>query len=117
LGSKTQDIQSARMQSAHEITQRFGGVVVLKGAGTLVCDDSSTPGICDRGNPGMAVPGMGDVLTGVIAGIAAQCGDLSLAARAGVYVHAVAGDMAARHGERGILASDLFAHLGSCVNP
>jgi NAD(P)H-hydrate epimerase len=60
---------------------------------------------------------MGDVLTGIIAGIAAQCGDLSLAARAGVYVHAVAGDMAARHGERGILASDLLTHLPSCVNP
>jgi len=117
LGSRTQDIQSARMQSAHEIAQRFGGVVVLKGAGTLVCDESSTPGICDRGNPGMAVPGMGDVLTGILAGIAAQCGDLSLAARAGVYAHAVAGDMAARHGERGILASDLFGHLVSCVNP
>ena len=104
------------MESVQGINKRYGGVIVLKGAGTLIYDDAM-PGICDRGNPGMAVPGMGDVLTGIISGIAAQCGELSLAARAGVYAHAVAGDMAARHGERGMLASDLFAHLVSCVNP
>jgi len=75
------------------------------------------PRICDRGNPGMAAGGMGDVLTGVIAGIAAQCGDLALAARAGVFVHAQAGDLAARRGERGLLASDLLDQLRSCVNP
>jgi NAD(P)H-hydrate epimerase len=117
LGVTTQAIQAARMESVRDIGQRYGGVVVLKGAGSLVWDGQGSPGICDRGNPGMAAPGMGDVLTGIIAGIAAQCGDLSLAARAGVYVHAVAGDMSARHGERGMVASDLFAHLSSCINP
>ena len=117
LKSSTSDIQASRMESARNIAQRYGGVVVLKGAGSIVHDAAAIPCICDRGNPGMAVPGMGDVLTGIIAGIAAQCGDLLLAARAGVYVHAVAGDMAARHGERGILASDLYAHFVSCVNP
>jgi NAD(P)H-hydrate epimerase len=65
----------------------------------------------------MAAGGMGDVLTGVIAGIAAQCGDLALAARAGVFAHAQAGDLAARRGERGLLASDLLDQLRSCVNP
>ncbi|HVY23095.1 MAG TPA: NAD(P)H-hydrate dehydratase [Steroidobacteraceae bacterium] len=117
LNTTTQHVQQARMASAHRIADLYGGVVVLKGAGTLVWDSAGKPGVCDRGNPGMAAPGMGDVLTGVIAGIAAQCGDLCMAARAGVYVHGVAGDMAARHGERGLLASDLFAHLPSCVNP
>ncbi len=116
LNVSAQNIQASRMTSARDIAQRYGGVVVLKGAGTLVWDDRETLSICDRGNPGMAAPGMGDVLTGVIAGIAAQCGDLSVAARAGVYAHAVAGDMAARHGERGLLASDLFMHLANCVN-
>lgn len=113
----TAEVQAARVPTAHEIAERYGGTVVLKGAGTLVWTAEQTPSICDRGNPGMAAPGMGDVLTGVIAGIAAQCGELSLAARAGVYVHAVAGDMAARHGERGLLASDLFTHLPTCINP
>ena len=65
----------------------------------------------------MASPGMGDVLTGVIAGIAAQTSDLGEAARVGVLVHAMAGDMAARRGERGLLASDLFSYLPTCVNP
>jgi NAD(P)H-hydrate epimerase len=91
--------------------------VVLKGAGSIVQDEHSTGWLCDRGNPGMAAAGMGDVLTGVIAGIAAQCGDLALAARAGVFVHADAGDRAAGSaGERGLLASDVIEHLRACVN-
>jgi NAD(P)H-hydrate epimerase len=66
----------------------------------------------------MATAGMGDVLTGVIAGIAAQCADLALAAQAGVYAHAAAGDRAAAAGgERGLLASDVIAQLRASVNP
>ena len=102
---------------ARAIAQRYGGTVVLKGSGTLVVTGEERPAICDRGNPGMASPGMGDVLTGVIAGILAQSTDLAAAARVGVLVHALAGDMAARRGERGLLATDLFAHLPTCVNP
>lgn len=121
LGTTTAAIQAARLQSLQALLDRYSGTVVLKGAGTLVASSDQLPTLCDRGNPGMAAPGMGDVLTGIIAGIAAQQthagGDLSLAARAGVYVHATAGDIAARHGERGVLASDLFAHLPRCVNP
>lgn len=117
LGSSTTQVQQARLQALHDLREHYGGTIVLKGAGTLVLSNAELPALCDRGNPGMAAPGMGDVLTGIIAGIAVQCRDLPLAARAGVYVHAVAGDMAARHGERGILASDLFAHLPNCVNP
>ncbi|HEY4367352.1 MAG TPA: NAD(P)H-hydrate dehydratase [Steroidobacteraceae bacterium] len=117
LGVSAADIQNDRLASARAIVARYGGVVVLKGAGTLVVQDGSLPSICDQGNPGMASPGMGDVLTGVIAGIAAQTADLAGAARAGVLVHAMAGDMAARHGERGLLATDLFTYLPTCVNP
>jgi len=117
LSSSTAHVQEARLQAVRDLGESYGGTVVLKGAGTLIWTRDELPALCDRGNPGMAAPGMGDVLTGIIAGIAAQCRDLSLAARAGVYVHAVAGDMAARHGERGMLASDLFVHLPSCVNP
>lgn len=117
LGISTADVQGDRLRSAREIAARFGGTVVLKGAGTLVITGDSLPYICDQGNPGMASPGMGDVLTGVIAGIAAQTADLPGAARAGVLVHAMAGDMAARRGERGLLATDLFGYLPTCVNP
>ena len=117
LGTTAGEVQRDRLGTARAIVQRYGGTVVLKGAGTLIVTNEVRPAICDRGNPGMASPGMGDVLTGVIAGIVAQSADLAAAARVGVLVHALAGDMAARRGERGLLATDLFAHLPTCVNP
>jgi ADP-dependent NAD(P)H-hydrate dehydratase / NAD(P)H-hydrate epimerase len=117
LGIATAEVQRDRLGAARAIAERYGGTVVLKGAGTLVVEPGQLPSVCDQGNPGMASPGMGDVLTGVIAGIAAQTSQLAEAARAGVLVHAMAGDMAARRGERGLLASDLFNYLPTCVNP
>jgi NAD(P)H-hydrate epimerase len=117
LGISTAEVQDDRLGTVRRIAEQYGGTVVLKGAGTLVMEHGHPPSICDQGNPGMASPGMGDVLTGVIAGIAAQTSELSEAARAGVLVHAMAGDMAARRGERGLLASDLFTYLPTCVNP
>ena len=60
---------------------------------------------------------MGDVLTGTVAGIAAQCTNLALAACAGVHVHATAGDAAATAGERGMLAMDVIDHIRARVNP
>ncbi len=117
LGAATAAVQSDRLGAARELQQKYGGVVVLKGAGTIVYPPGGPASICDRGNPGMAAGGMGDVLTGVIAGVAAQCGDLALAARAGVFVHAQAGDLASRAGERGMLASDVLRQVRACVNP
>ena len=117
LGVTSRAVQADRRAAARALQERYGGQIVLKGAGSIVQSPASTPCICDRGNPGMAAGGMGDVLTGVIAGIAAQCGDLGLAARAGVFVHAQAGDLAARRGERGLLAGDLLEQVRSCVNP
>ena len=117
IGKTAAEVQRDRLGAAREIAARYGGVVVLKGAGTLVVSDERVPAICDRGNPGMASAGMGDVLTGVIAGIVAQKAELPAAARVGVLVHALAGDMAARRGERGLLATDLLAYLPTCVNP
>jgi ADP-dependent NAD(P)H-hydrate dehydratase / NAD(P)H-hydrate epimerase len=65
----------------------------------------------------MASGGMGDVLTGLVAGLAAQLGDLERAACAGVLVHALAGDAAAAAGERGLVTGDLLAQLRGWVNP
>jgi len=117
LGTTSAAVQSDRLAAARQIQERFGGTVVLKGAGSIVHGGVGVPGICDRGNPGMAAGGMGDVLTGLIAGIEAQCTNLDLAARAGVFVHAQAGDLAARRGERGLLASDVLEQVRACVNP
>ena len=121
LGISNAAVQRDRLAAAAALQRRYGGTAVLKGAGTIVQAAGQPPAICDRGNPGMAVAGMGDVLTGVIAGIAAQCsepgGDLSRAAAAGVFVHAQAGDLAARKGERGMLAGDALEQVRVCVNP
>ena len=116
LGTGAQDIQRDRLGALAQLLARYHGTVVLKGAGTLVGSSGRTPGLCERGNPGMATAGTGDVLTGAIAGILAQCRDPWVAARAGVLVHALAGDAAARGGERGVLASDLVRELHHCVN-
>jgi ADP-dependent NAD(P)H-hydrate dehydratase / NAD(P)H-hydrate epimerase len=116
LGMETREIQQDRLAALDRLVGRYHGTVVLKGAGTLIGAPARTPALCERGNPGMATAGMGDVLTGTIAGIFAQCRDEWLAARVGVLVHAMAGDAAARTGERGLLASDVARELRNCVN-
>ena len=116
LAATTEQIQRDRLAALDRLLARFRGTIVLKGAGTLVGATGRTPGVCERGNPGMATAGSGDVLTGAIAGILAQCRDPWAAARVGVLVHAMAGDAAARVGERGVLASDLARELHHAVN-
>jgi NAD(P)H-hydrate epimerase len=116
LETDTAAIQRDRLAALEQLVLRYHGTVVLKGAGTLVGAPGRTPALCERGNPGMATAGMGDVLTGTIAGILAQCRDAWLAARVGVLVHAMAGDAAARTGERGLLAGDVARELHNCVN-
>jgi NAD(P)H-hydrate epimerase len=100
-----------RYAAAREIAQEYGSVTVLKGAGTLIAHPQGEVAVCAWGNPGMASGGCGDVLTGVIAGLLAQGLNTWRAARLGVALHAQAGDAAAKTGEAGLLASDLFAHL------
>ena len=118
LGVSAAEVQNRRMQSARELQERFGGTVVLKGANTLIVREGEPTWVCDRGNPGMGTAGMGDVLTGVLAGIAAQVSETQVIARVAVLVHAMAGDLAAASiGQRGLLAGDLIARLPACVNP
>jgi len=113
----TADIQADRFDAVRALQLRFGGVCILKGAGTLVADPNGSIGICTAGNPGMACGGMGDVLTGVIAGLLAQGFSTTEAAHLGVCLHGKAGDRAARDGERGLLPSDLFPWLRYYANP
>jgi NAD(P)H-hydrate epimerase len=111
LGGTTEEVQNDRLAALTALTQRHGGVVVLKGAGTLVGATGEVPRLCDHGNPGMAVPGMGDVLTGAVAGILAQAQRSFDATAAAVYAHAVAGDHCARAGLRGMLAQEVAQEL------
>jgi ADP-dependent NAD(P)H-hydrate dehydratase / NAD(P)H-hydrate epimerase len=117
LGVETAEVQADRLAALAALVREYGGTIALKGAGTLVGASGRPPGLCERGNPGMASAGMGDVLTGAIAGVLAQCADPWLATRAAVMAHAQAGDAAARPGERGLLASDVARELQACVNP
>ena len=117
LDGSTAGIQADRPGAVAALVERYGGVAVLKGAGTLVRAGKGLPAICTSGNPGMAVAGMGDVLTGLIAALLAQGLPLAAAAAVGVEAHARAGDRAARAGERGMLASDLLAELRAVLNP
>ena len=111
-------VESDRFAAAEELALRFGGVAVLKGAGSLIASKADgLVALCTTGNPGMASGGMGDVLTGVIAALLAQGLTPFAAAKAGVYLHGRAGDLAARNGgERGLLASDLLPYLRQLVN-
>jgi NAD(P)H-hydrate epimerase len=116
LGIATAEVQADRFAAAQAIQQRYGGVCVLKGAGTLV-QGAVDCWVCSDGNPGMAGGGMGDVLTGVIAGLLAQGLALVDAAMMAVCVHGHAADIVTREGERGMLAMDLMPVLRCLVNP
>lgn len=117
LGRSTADVQADRPAAVRALHECYGGVAVLKGAGSLISGYSGTPSICTSGNPGMAAPGMGDVLTGVIAALLGQGLSAENAALAGVEAHAQAGDIAASAGQRGLIASDLIAELRVVLNP
>ncbi|MCC6504475.1 MAG: NAD(P)H-hydrate dehydratase [Aquimonas sp.] len=116
LGREAADIQADRVGALQCLIERFGAVVVLKGADTLVSGPGSPIYRIHAGNPGMAVGGMGDVLSGVIAGLLAQGLGALDAARWGALLHAVAGDHAASVGQRGLLPSDLLPYLRAGCN-
>jgi NAD(P)H-hydrate epimerase len=115
LGIETAAVQEDRPAALAALVARYGGTVVLKGAGSL--SSAEVPYLCTAGNPGMGSAGMGDVLTGVIAGLIAQGLVPELAAAVAVEAHARAGDLAALEGERGLIATDLLAHLRQVLNP
>ncbi len=118
LDKSCQALQVDRFTAVKELQQRYGGVTILKGVGTIIAADNVIPKVCSAGNPGMATGGMGDILSGVVGGLLAQKLSLLSAAELAVLVHSMAADCAAAEGgERGLLASDLLKHLRELVNP
>ena len=116
LGLSAAEVQADRVGSARRLAEESGAWVALKGAGTVVASPEgaalSTPGIevtlNPTGNPGMATGGMGDVLTGIAGGLLAQGLAPDAALRLAVYLHGLAGDLAAgARGPAGLLASDV----------
>ena len=116
LGCSINEVEMDRFSAVRNLQRNFGGVVVLKGAGTLICDGKKVY-VKNVGNPGMASGGMGDVLSGIIAGLLAQGLDPLQACTLGVSIHGLAADAAAGPNERGLLASDLFPYIRELVNP
>lgn len=116
LLSETSIVQADRFKAALALQAKWGGVCVLKGAGTIVAGANSQT-VIPTGNAGMAAGGSGDVLSGIIGALMAQKFNPDEAARLGAYVHGLAGDKAAEQGQRGMLASDLIACLREIMNP
>lgn len=116
LGVSAAEVQADRLSAIEDLQAKFGGVIILKGAGSLVLGTDDLLGLCNAGNPGMATAGMGDVLSGILGGLVAQGLSLEAAAQAGVCIHAQAGDLAAEEGERGTMATDLMPFLRDLVN-
>ena len=121
LDTQTSRVQEQRIASAKEAARRSGAVVVLKGHRSLIASPTGEVFVNPTGNAGMASGGMGDVLTGVIAGLVAQGYEPLVAALLGTFVHGLAGDIAAEAG-RGVISlaatdllewlADAFAELG-----
>ena len=116
LGISRDEVAQNRMLIAQKVATSFRVHLVLKGGRTLVVDPDGQVAINMTGNPGMATGGTGDVLTGLIAGLLAQGVNPGLAARAGVYLHGLAGDLAAEAvGQEAMLASDLMAQVPDAI--
>jgi NAD(P)H-hydrate epimerase len=115
LGCKVADIQKDRPAAVQKIQKQYGGTVVLKGAGTLICAPNTPLHICPAANPAMATPGMGDILGGMIAGLLAQGMSPLDAANLATIIHAEAADRACS-GSRGLIASDIFPHISGLLN-
>jgi len=95
-----------------EVARRTGQVVLLKGSPSVVAAPDRPAVLCERGNPGMATAGAGDVLTGIILGFLGQRLSPYDAAAMGMVVHAAAGDRAAsRLGEAGVVAGDILGEV------
>jgi NAD(P)H-hydrate epimerase len=113
IGGTIDDVQRDRLGVARTFATTHGVYLVLKGARTLIAEPDGRVLINPTGNPGMASGGTGDVLTGIIGALLARGIDAAHAAPAGVYLHGLAGDVAAeRVGEEALIAGDVIEALG-----
>ncbi|MBQ9930736.1 MAG: NAD(P)H-hydrate dehydratase [Firmicutes bacterium] len=116
LGCTSKEIQQDRPRAVKLLAETFGATAVLKGSGTLVATSEGAAYITAKGNPGMATGGSGDVLAGVIGALAGQGLTPEQAAASGVYIHGLAGDLAAeKTGEYGLMASDIALAVGVAI--
>ena len=113
LNIDTESVQQNRVEIAIDFARRANLFVVLKGSQTIVATPEGSAFINPTGNPGMATGGTGDVLAGMIAAWIGQLGDIESACKVAVYLHGLAGDLAANsHGEVSLTASGIVSYLG-----
>jgi len=116
LGMSGRDVQSRRLPLAREFARRHRCHLVLKGHRTLVATPEGRVHVNPTGNPGMATGGSGDVLTGLLLGLLAQGIEVTDAVRLGVYLHGLAGDLAAAEvGEAPLIARDILQHFPAAL--
>ncbi|MGD2009431.1 MAG: NAD(P)H-hydrate dehydratase [Cellvibrionales bacterium] len=111
LGLSNSAVVSNRFWALQQLVERWQGICVLKGYGTLLGGPGQMTRVCPYGNPGMATGGMGDVLAGLLGSLVAQGLEPFTATELAVSAHGIAGDRAARQGQRGLLASDVIDGL------
>jgi hydroxyethylthiazole kinase-like uncharacterized protein yjeF len=118
LGETTRRVQADRVAAARAIAQRFRGIAVLKGNGSVIAEPGGKFWINPSGNPGMASAGMGDALAGIVAALCAQGAAPLSALLAGTYLHGAAADalVAAGAGPVGITASEVIDSARSLMN-
>ncbi|MBW3635339.1 MAG: NAD(P)H-hydrate dehydratase, partial [Armatimonadetes bacterium] len=115
LGVSAREVNENRFEIAQQCAQKYGAIVVLKGARSLVATPDGRVFVNLSGNAGMATGGSGDVLTGTIAGLLAQMKHPEDATKLGVYLHGFAGDLAFEEKGNGLVAGDIAAHLGRAL--
>ena len=104
------------MKTAIEMAKQYSIIIVIKGHYTAIVRPDGRVYFNQTGNPGMATAGSGDVLTGVITAFVAQGYKPELAVAIAVYIHGLAGDLAAEQfGEEGLIASDIIDNLGKAI--
>ena len=110
------EIEADRLRAATRIQKLWGGIVLLKGAGTLITDGSNAPFVVAGGNPGMATGGMGDVLSGMIGAFLGQLEDFTRATVAAASAHLAAADLASeRVGYKSLVPADVLDALPSVL--
>ena len=116
LNTSVEKVKKNRVSAAKRISNKYNSVVVLKSHETLICKEDKIY-ICDKGNPGMATAGMGDVLSGMISGLIAQKLSLFEAACLGVDLHARAGDIySEKNNQQSLLPTDIIDLFARVIN-
>jgi NAD(P)H-hydrate epimerase len=111
-GSDVLDIEKDRIDTAISFARETNTHLVLKGVPTVIASPEAKAFVNSTGNPGMATAGTGDVLTGLIAGLLGQTGNALHASIVGVYLHGLAGDLAAsKRGQHSLIATDLIDEI------